>query len=173
MHDPMEPSPGGIPFLIFEDSVAAANRHFSRIKEKHPHLRAYLVLSLPGGQTEVGNSLPKMIAEFPDLFLDSAVRNEARIIVRKLRSLEKKKETAEAQRRPLLNKRIGILNDRLHDISHDLIIDGNCRFDIRFHHLDYDLIRELQTDELVDRKLTPQTTASIRIVLGMVSQNLQ
>jgi len=38
-------------------------------------------------------------------------------------------------------------------------------------NLEYDLIWKLQTDELVDRELTPQTKASIRIVLGTVSQN--
>ena len=100
-----------------------------------------------------------------------AVRTEARIIVRELRSLEKKKESAEAPQQPKLNQKTGILNDRLQDISCDLIVDGNCRFEIRFLHLDYDLIRELQTDELLDRQLTPQTKTSTRIVLGTVSRN--
>jgi len=171
MNDHMKPSPGGIPFPRFDESVAAANRQFSLIKGKYPQLKAYLVLSLPAGQTGVGNSLTAMIAEFPDLFLASAVRTEARNLVRELRSLEKKKENAEPQQRPKLNRQFGIVNDRLHAISSELIVDGNCRFELRFHHLDYDLVRKLQTDELVDRKLTPQTHASIRIVLGTVSQN--
>ncbi len=170
MHDHMEPALGGISFPRFEESVAAAERHFSRIKEKYPQLKAYLVLSLSVGQTEVGNSLQKKIAEFPDLFLDNAVRTEALNLTRKLRSLEKKKESAEAHQRPELNKQIGILNDRLQEISCRLLVAGNCRFEIRFHHLEYDLIWKLQTDELVDRKLTPQTKASIRIVLGTASQ---
>ncbi|NLX23330.1 MAG: hypothetical protein GXY55_16890 [Phycisphaerae bacterium] len=38
--------------------------------------------------------------------------------------------------------------------------------------MDYELIWKLQTDELVDRNLTPQTKASIRIVLGTVARRL-
>jgi hypothetical protein len=41
--------------------------------------------------------------------------------------------------------------------------------EIRFDSLNYELIHVLQTDELVDRQLTPQTRASIRIVLGTLS----
>ncbi len=33
----------------------------------------------------------------------------------------------------------------------------------------FELIRQNQSDELVDRELTPQTRASIRIVLGSLS----
>jgi hypothetical protein len=33
----------------------------------------------------------------------------------------------------------------------------------------HELIRQLQSDEMVDRELTPQTRASIRIVLGSLS----
>lgn len=35
--------------------------------------------------------------------------------------------------------------------------------------LDYALIAHLQADDLVDRELTPQTRASIRIVLGALA----
>jgi hypothetical protein len=43
------------------------------------------------------------------------------------------------------------------------------RVELRFDHLDYALIARLQADELVDRELTPQTRASIRIVLGTLA----
>ena len=48
--------------------------------------------------------------------------------------------------------------------------DGQSQVEMRFSELNYKLIWQLQTDELVDRQLTPQTKASIRIVLGKVEQ---
>ena len=40
------------------------------------------------------------------------------------------------------------------------------QIEIRFHVLRYALVWALQSNPLVDRELTPQTRASIRIVLG-------
>jgi hypothetical protein len=42
--------------------------------------------------------------------------------------------------------------------------------EIRFNDLTYDLVWKLQKDDLVDRDLTPQTKASICIVLGTLAQ---
>ena len=47
---------------------------------------------------------------------------------------------------------------------------GEAQFELRFHHLDYDLIRQLQQDDSVNQLLTPQTKASIRIVLWTVDE---
>lgn len=58
------------------------------------------------------------------------------------------------------------LKDKLKELAEDLEFDGSVRVELRFHVLDYDLIWKLQSDDLVDRELTPQTRASIRIVLG-------
>lgn len=45
---------------------------------------------------------------------------------------------------------------------------GEAQFELRFHHLDYDLIGPLQQDDSVNQQLTPQTKASIRIVQGLL-----
>jgi hypothetical protein len=47
---------------------------------------------------------------------------------------------------------------------------GECQVEIRFNRLNYELIWKLQVDDLVCRNLTPQTKASIRIVLGTLAQ---
>lgn len=44
-----------------------------------------------------------------------------------------------------------------------------CQVELRFHELKFDLIWKLQVDDCVDRDLTPQTRASIRIVLGTLA----
>ena len=55
------------------------------------------------------------------------------------------------------------------DLANDLEFDGRVQVELRFHDLDFELIWELQSDELVDRSLTPQTRASINIVLGTIA----
>ena len=42
--------------------------------------------------------------------------------------------------------------------------------EMRFNHLDFDLIGKLQVDELVDRQRTPRSKASILIVLGTLGR---
>lgn len=51
-------------------AVAAAKRQFDLIRKKYPDLQAYLVLSLPGGQTEVGSSPKEILKEFPSMVMD-------------------------------------------------------------------------------------------------------
>ena len=58
----------------------------------------------------------------------------------------------------------------LKELAKALEFDGRVQVELRFHDLDYDLISQLQSDDLVDRELTPQTRASINIVLGTLSQ---
>lgn len=47
-------------------------------------------------------------------------------------------------------------------------LNPECRIEIIWSELDYDLIKQLQSDPLVDLTLTPRTAASIRIVLGLI-----
>ena len=50
-----------------------------------------------------------------------------------------------------------------------LSLEPGVFLELRFRKLDYPLIWKLQTDPLVDTNLTPQTQASIRIVLGTLA----
>ncbi len=72
----------------------------------------------------------------------------------------------EAQKRAELSA----LQDELQQLAATLQYDEKCQVEIRFSELKYDLVWKLQTDDLVDRNLTPQTKASIRIVLGTLAQ---
>lgn len=44
--------------------------------------------------------------------------------------------------------------------------DENARIEVRIHVLRYAIIRKLKKDPLIDRELTMQSDASIRIVMG-------
>ena len=141
----------------FQEALAAANRHFAEIRKKYPTLRAYLVLSLRGGQTELDSELVDSIREFPFLLLDNPAKTKTLELIKKLKPKESTKP-----------KQIQ-LKAELKDLAKDLEFEGRVQVELRFYDLDYDLIWKLQSDDLVDPELTPQTSASINIVLGTMS----
>lgn len=56
--------------------------------------------------------------------------------------------------------------EQFESLSEPLEFNGCVQAEIRFNQLDYELIAKLQADDMIDRELTPQTRASISIVLG-------
>jgi hypothetical protein len=142
-------------------AVAAANQRFDLIRKKYPELKAYLVLSLPGGQTEIGSSPAQILKEFPAIVVDDSNKTAALDLQSSLELLEwKDKKSPEIEK----------LKKQLDQIASRFKFDEKCQVEIRFHDLKYDLVWKLQVDDLVDRNLTPQTKASIRIVLGTLAQ---
>jgi len=141
----------------FQEALAAANRHFANIRKKHPTLRAYLVLSSRSGQTKPDSELADSIREFPSLLLDNTAKTKTLELIKKL----KPKESTKPEQIQL--------KDDLKELAGDIEFDGNIQVELRFHDHDYDLIWQLQADDLVDCELTPQTRASIRIVLGTIT----
>jgi len=138
-------------------SVANAIRQFSLIRKKYPDLKASLVLSLLGDQTKIDSSLKDILNEFPALVVDDKAKT------RMLRFLNESlpAKLSEGQKKQWL--------EQLQELTDALKFDGNVQVDLCFQNLNYDLIWKLQSDDLVDRDLTPQTKASIRIVLGTIS----
>ncbi len=142
----------------FQEALAAANRHFAEIRKKYPTSRAYLVLSLRGGQTKLDGEMADSIREFPSLLLDNTAKTKTLELIKKL----KPKEATKPEQIQL--------KAELTELAQDLEFDGKVQVELRFHDLDYDLIWKLQSDDLVDRELTPQTRTSINIVLGTISR---
>ncbi len=50
------------------------------------------------------------------------------------------------------------LKDQFANLADELGYDGNCQVEVRFDAFEYELLWQLQSDELVDRALMPQTT---------------
>lgn len=156
----------------FQNALAAAKLYPPLLKAKYPHLQAYLVLSSPTGQTEADNELAKMVADFPGLVIDNPAKADFRKSIKKLDRLDEAKRsnklsTEEADKFEQTRAR---WVEKIRKTSRHLVFDGNCQFELRFRELNYDLIVMLKADKLVDRHLTPQTKASIRIVLATVSR---
>ncbi|MGD1086808.1 MAG: hypothetical protein ABSA47_18890 [Verrucomicrobiota bacterium] len=150
-------------------AVAAAKRHFDLIRKKHPDLDAklwngdpvsFLVLSLPGGQTGINSSPTQILREFPAMVVDDTAKTSALDLLARLKILDWKAATGPETER---------LKEQLDRLGPQLKYDEHCQVEIRFNDLTYDLVWKLQKDDLVDRDLTPQTKASIRIVLGTLA----
>lgn len=141
----------------FQAAVKEVRDRFAMLKAKHPTLKGYHVLSIPGKQTGIGSSPQEILASLPSIVVEDAAKSALRDFLKTPPS----KEASETEKKRW--------NEQLQELATRLRYHGDCRVEIRFDQLDYALIARLQSDELVDRELTPQTAASIRIVLGTLS----
>lgn len=138
-------------------AVDAAASHFSLLRKKYPKLDAYVVFSIPGAQTGIHSSPGEIMKELPSIVVDSTEKTEATSLLKKL----KDKDITDEDKKKLTKE--------LNTLSKDFLYHSTAFVELRFGNLDYDLIDQLRTDELTNRELTPQTKASIRIVLGTVA----
>lgn len=141
----------------FQAAVKAANGRFSQLREKHPSLKGYLVLCIPGNQTGIGSSVSEINGYLPALLEDGAAKDA----FRKHLESPPPKDASERVKKAW--------DEQYRELAAELHYDSGARVEMRFGNLDYELIWQLQSDELVDRELTPQTRASIRIVLGTLA----
>ena len=141
--------------------VAAGKRQFDLIRKKYPDLKAYLVLSLPGGQAGIDSPPKQILSDFPAMIVDDDAKTSALDLLSRFEILERQAKTGPETER---------LMKQLDQLAARLKYDAQCQIEIRFNDLNYDLAWKLQTDDLVDRDQTPQRKASIRIVLGTLSR---
>ena len=129
-----------------------------QLKLKYPALDGYLVYSSRIGQTNLGQKTRQMLAEFPEMFIGSAGKTRSLKLMADLKQLEReKKDTAQ-------------VTDQLARALNELEIDSTVQIEIRFGQLNYDLVWQLQVDDLVDQTLTDRSKSSIRIVLGTIGR---
>ena len=141
--------------------VDKARDRLSLLKTKHPKLDAYLVFSSSLGQADINLGTRQLLKEFPLMFPDAHEKEE---IEREVTRMNEEEKLKDLQRK---------LNDKLVPMLERLQVDGATQVELRFGQLHYETVWALQSDELVDRKLTPQTRSSIRIVLGTVASFLE
>jgi hypothetical protein len=144
----------------FRIAVVAAKERFDLIRKKYPQLKCYLVLCIPGKQTGIGGSVLEILKELPALIVNDAAKSNLQNYIQNPPA----KDASEKEKQKWQEE-----FDRL---ARGVSYDSGVRVEIRFDDLNYELIFQLQSDELVDRELTPQTRASIRIVLGTLSSFL-
>ena len=138
------------------------------LKAKYPQLDAYIVLSSRLGQVELTTQPDTIILEFPAAFVPSPDKLIALKLIDDLKKLKREVDNAGPKDKTSLQKTFAAMEEHLHQKVLGLEVDDEVQVELRFGNLNYDLIAKLQEDPLVDPKLTPQTRASIRIVLGTI-----
>ncbi len=150
-----------------ETAVEKSTSLFKKLKEKHKTLSGYLVFSSPYGQCELTTDLADILNSFPQMIIDGKQKEKGLQLLYKINGIEaeNKKSSGNA-------KSTEKLRQQLDEFVKNLEINEDTFVEIRFKGIDYDVISKLQKDELVSQEYTPQTKASIRIVLGTI-KNLQ
>lgn len=141
-----------------QTAIASGKQRFDLIKKKYPPLKAYLVFSSPAGQAPIDSEPAKLLKLFPAMVVDDAAKTKGLELLSVIESLEWHGKVDDAKE----------LGNKLSQLVRQFSYEGKTQIEIRFNELNYALNWKLQTDELVDRSLTPQGQASIRIVLGTI-----
>ena len=141
-------------------AVKQAKDHFDQIGQDNPQLKGYLVFSMAGQQTGIGSSPDTILKEIPLMVVEDQATTALRLHIK-----DKPDKDAKDKVKQTWQKTLSKLGSALSYHSHILI-------EIRFRNLDYELIGQLQVHPLVDRQLTMQSRASIRIVMGTLQDLL-
>ena len=150
-----------IRFLGLEAAVAASKNIFAQLQAGHPDMKAFLVLAHHGRQTELTSDPIRILEDCEPMIATDDIKREALRLLSEKRRLESAGASEKA-----IQPVIKALAAR----GRDLRFLPEAQVEIRFHVLEYALVWALQSDPLIDRELTPQTKASIRIVLGTVER---
>jgi hypothetical protein len=179
--------------LAFDDlrvAVCTAEQILVSLRQRHARMDACLVIARRGAQVRARAGVHEFLTEFPAAFVDSsdvvlAIETLRRVLnlegelrqsryVAALARLANRQEAARAatQRTCQLLEELSEVRASLERITPLLRFRGNLQIELRFGDLDFALVAALQRDLLVDRELTPQTSASIRIVIGRLTDLL-
>ena len=150
-------------------AIAAAKKQFGLLIKKHPDLipkteiplPPYLVIALPGEQVGIGGSPKDFLKKIPGMVIDSSAKTKALALLSRIKILKLQDKA---------NPDITQLMTEVNQLASQLQYDETYQVEIRFQYLDYDLIPKLQVDDLIDCDLTPQSKASIRIILGTLGR---
>ncbi len=145
-----------------------ANAIFRQLKEKYRDLSGYLVFSSNWGQCELTTDMIKILKDFPEMVAESWEKEKALELIKVATELETSKKSGDAK--AAATQAAERAKADFSATVNQLILLADVYVEIRFKRTDLDLIFALQEDELISRKHTPQTKASIRIVLGTLGQ---
>lgn len=152
-------------------AIAKAGRQFKEIKAKYAGLSGYLVFSSRYGQCAVTSDTLTVLTEFPNMVCDSPKKEKALALVEYIHRIETdKKANVPHVKKKDTSQIIENAKRDLESILGLLEMKDDTFIEIRFYGSSLELIFELQKDPLVSQEYTPQTPASIRIVLGTVRE---
>ncbi len=146
---------------------ANARTIFQRLKLKYPTLDAQLVISSGYGQSELTTDGFALFDRVASMFANSSERKELLILFDTYKELLRRNADLKS---PFIKDTTYQLHERISHLLDTAEIVESSQINLIFSEISYELIYKLQTDPLVDRTLTPQTGASIKICLGSLQQ---
>lgn len=144
-----------------ETVVEKSKAVFKKLNEKYNKLSGYLVFSSPYGKCELTSNLSEILNIFPQMITECKHKEKGLHLLQKINDIET--ENKKSSGNPKSSEKFRI---QLNEIVKNLKVNEDTFVEIRFKRTDLDLIFELQKEELISQEHTPQTKASIRIILG-------
>jgi hypothetical protein len=155
-------------------AIEKANNLVKKISCKYADMagmKGYLVLSSIYGQCRLTDDPLTILIDFPAMIFESEYKDKVSKLLETMQDLEaqlkyasrgkKKKEIQEKIKKASLN-----LNANLNKIE----FKEDTFIEIRFKRPVLDLVFKLKKDPLISQVHTPQSQASIRIVLGTLEE---
>jgi hypothetical protein len=140
----------------FQRAVSEALSRFKIISVKYKPLKPYLVFTAGGKQIDCTSDIGQVLEGLPSMVLDSPEKTKACGLFSELKKIDVKDE----------KKSKAKLLSEIQALSYKLHLTENAQIEVRTQILRHSLIRKFKKDPLIDRELTMQSDASIRIVMG-------
>jgi len=140
-------------------------------------LKGYLVLSSPHGQFQITDEpleTLRILKEFPTMVSESEFKNKGIDLIETIQGLEVElKNAAWRKTKAEIQKKIENSSNLLNANLQKIEFQEDTFIEIRFQRPILDLIFKMQKNPFVSQVHTPQTKASIRIVLGTLIELTQ
>ena len=166
-----------------EDLITAidkAKSAFKTMMDNDPELqelKGYLVLSSPHGQFQITDDpleTLRILKEFPTMISESEFKDKGIDLIQTIQGLEGElKNAAWGKTKTEIQKKIENSSNLLNANLQKIEFEEDTFIEIRFKRPILDLIFKMQKNPFVSQVHTPQTKASIRIVLctlGKISE---
>lgn len=158
--------------------IEVAKKMNKMILDKYPKLSGYPVFSYLAGQCDLTTNIKEILKKFPNMVHDSEEKDKAIKISNIVSELEAKiKQADEIKNATIRSNKINSLTSNLqaqmlelNQLTNRLDMRGDIFIELRFEKPILEEIFRLQSDPIVSQRYTPQTMASIRIVLGTVGE---
>lgn len=150
--------------------------NYSGLKmDKHSDVKkAYLVFSTPYGQFEITDNPLQILKEFSAMISESEYKNKGIMLLETIQGLEVElKNVVRGNMKEEIQKKIKKTSHLLNANLQKIEFKEDTFIEIRFNRPILDLIFKMQKDPLVSQVHTPQSQASIRIVLGTLIELAQ
>lgn len=166
-----------------EDLITAidkAKSAFKTMMDNDPELqelKGYLVLSSPHGQFQITDDpleTLRILKEFPTMISESEFKDKGIDLIQTIQGLEGElKNAAWGKTKTEIQKKIENSSNLLNANLQKIEFKEDTFIEIRFQRPILDLIFKMQKNPFVSQVHTPQTKASILIVLGTLIELTQ